>query len=73
MKFKAPEGCNSINVGGEEFTVDKNGLIETPDGGDYLSLVAPHGFTVAPNAEQTPWAPKTAKAAAKPAADTEGK
>jgi hypothetical protein len=45
MKFNAPENCNSCNVGGEEFVVDKDGFITVPDAGDYTALLVPHGFT----------------------------
>lgn len=44
MKFKGPEGTTSISVGGECFNVGDDGLIETPDNGNYASLLAPHGF-----------------------------
>lgn len=56
MKFKGPEGATSISVGGECFNVGDDGLIETPDNGEYASLLAPHGFVphvVAAAAEQT--------------------
>lgn len=44
MKFKGPENVTSISVGGECFNVGEDGLIETPDNGEYASLLAPHGF-----------------------------
>lgn len=44
MKFKGPENVTSISVGGECFNVGDDGLIETPDNGEYASLLAPHGF-----------------------------
>lgn len=57
MKFKGPEGTTSISVGGECFNVGDDGMIETPDNGNYASLLAPHGFEVhvveAAAAEQT--------------------
>lgn len=46
MKFKGPENVTSISVGGECFNVGDDGLIETPDNGNYASLLAPHGFEV---------------------------
>lgn len=66
MKYKAPEGCAGISVGGEQFNVDENGLIEVPDGGDYGQLLAPHGFVIAPVVEEVAAKPtaKKAKAAA---------
>lgn len=51
MKFKGPEGTNSISVGGECFNVGDDGLVETPDNGNYASLLAPHGFVQQPTAE----------------------
>lgn len=61
MKFKAPEGCTGISVGGEFFTVNEKGLIEVPDDGNYAAMLAPHGFEhVQPAAEPA----KKAKAAA---------
>lgn len=45
MFFNAPKDCSSCSVGGEEFTVDENGQIEVPDSGDYIAMLAPHGFT----------------------------
>jgi hypothetical protein len=44
MKFHAPKGCNEANIGGQNFQVNEHGHIETPDHGDYASLLAPHGF-----------------------------
>lgn len=44
MKFKGPKETTSISVGGECFNVGDDGLIETPDNGNYASLLAPHGF-----------------------------
>ncbi len=48
MKYKAPEGCPGVSVGGEQFNTDENGFVTVPDGGDYAALLAPHGFTPAP-------------------------
>lgn len=44
-KFKAPDGCNGISVGGEFFQVGDDGCVSVPDDGNYGSLLAPHGFT----------------------------
>lgn len=44
MKYQAPEGSTGISVGGQQFNVDENGLIEVPDDGDYHAMLAPHGF-----------------------------
>jgi len=47
MKIQCPEGVCSLSIGGEEFTVNKHGVAELPDTGDYLSLL-PAGFSVIP-------------------------
>lgn len=47
MKYKAPEGVTSINVGGEQFDVDDLGHITVPADGNYAVLVASHGFVPA--------------------------
>lgn len=52
MKYKAPEGCTGISVGGEQFNVDEKGHIKVPDNGDYHALLAPHGFVPVAAAEQ---------------------
>lgn len=46
MKLTAPKDTTSANVGGQEFTVGKDGCITVPDTGDYLSLLTPHGFVL---------------------------
>lgn len=50
MFFNAPDNLKDVNIGGEQFTVDANGQIETPDTGDYVQLLAPHGFYMAAKA-----------------------
>lgn len=57
MKFQGPQGINSISVGGECFNVGDDGLVETPDNGEYASLLAPHGFV--PFHEKQATAPAT--------------
>ena len=52
MKYKAPEGCHGVSVGGEQFNTDKKGFITVPDEGDYHALLAPHGFVPAPDADK---------------------
>lgn len=74
MKFKGPENTTSISVGGECFNVGEDGLIETPDNGNYASLLAPHGFEQvaaepATEAKAPKAASKQAKAAAEPATE----
>ena len=59
MKFKAPENCNEISIGGEVFRVDSDGNITVPEEGNYASLLIPHGFSVAENQDIVPV--KTAK------------
>lgn len=44
MKYKAPEGCSGISVGGEQFNTDEQGFITVPDNGDYHAMLEPHGF-----------------------------
>lgn len=43
-KWKAPENCSGVNVGGEQFNVGDDGCIETPDDGDYGAALLAHGF-----------------------------
>jgi hypothetical protein len=47
MKLQGPKGCNGASVGGQFFQADDNGVIDVPDDGNYLSALAPHGFTLA--------------------------
>ena len=75
MKYKAPEGCSGISVGGEQFNTDEQGFITVPDNGDYHAMLEPHGFTPesivadeAPAAEPVAEAPKSGKKE-KPAAE----
>lgn len=72
MKYQAPEGCSGVSVGGEQFNVDDNGHIEVPDDGDYHGLLAPHGFTPAPQAKKSE-AELAAEAEAKAKAEAEAK
>lgn len=46
MKLKAPEFVTSINVGGQEFSVDKSGMITVPDNFTEAGQAAlrAHGF-----------------------------
>lgn len=44
MKYTAPEGVTSINVGGEQFDVAEDRTITVPDGGNYAVQVVAHGF-----------------------------
>lgn len=46
MKMQGPAGTTSISVGGDTFNAGDDGLFELPDSGDYLPLLAPHGFVV---------------------------
>ncbi len=45
MKVQCPEGVSDVSIGGENFTPDKNGVIELPDNGNHFSLL-PAGFAV---------------------------
>ncbi len=45
MKFKAPDNCNEVNVGGQVYKVAKDGSVTVPDDGDYSAMLKPHGFT----------------------------
>jgi hypothetical protein len=68
MKFKAPAGCTSVSVSGETFNADADGIFTLPDDGNYVGLLAPHGFTqVAQTAKPAadPAPAETAKPAAK--------
>lgn len=44
MKFKCPSGLSAVSIGGETFNV-VDGIIETPDEGNYAGFLAPHGVT----------------------------
>jgi hypothetical protein len=52
-KFRAPDGCPGINVGGAFFAVDADGCITVPGDGDYGRLVIPHGFVFEPTETAT--------------------
>lgn len=38
-KYVAPKGTQGIHIGGAYFAVDKDGLIDLPEGGEYKSLL----------------------------------
>lgn len=38
-KYVAPKGTQGIHIGGAYFAVDKDGLIDLPDSGEYKSLL----------------------------------
>lgn len=46
MKYVAPEGASGITINGEEYKVDKKGLVSVPDETD-PSLMASHDYTAA--------------------------
>ena len=50
---RTQRGVAGDRFGGEQFNVDDNGHIEVPDDGDYHGLLAPHGFTPAPQAKKS--------------------
>lgn len=65
QKWKAPENCGGISVGGAYFATDDTGHIHLPEEGDYGQALIPHGFTPAGNSDGAE--PKAAKSAHKKA------
>ena len=53
-KYTAPPGADGINVGGEQFNVDKDGTISVPDTGDYDGLLRGAGYLPAPDVPAAP-------------------
>lgn len=39
MRYQLPAGQTGINIGGEQFNADKDGIITCPDNGDYVLLL----------------------------------
>lgn len=52
IKAKGPEGCVSVNVGGDQYNINKEGFFVVDE--SVFPLLAPHGFEVVGPVDEAP-------------------